>query len=1189
MKPRRCCLWVFLFAFCWMFPCISADKDLLGTLKPVSADAVAKLRKAGWQIDDSTEIPFGWYIGKSGVKKPEYKVIKSENAKTQIFIRGGFAVDATVIKQDPSHELALLEFNGKGICEGANFIFHLVLIDPKGKTLGNASSAFRMTRDWKPYVLKLRIPKRPDGIKTKITPGFYSPEGVYMENVRIKTVPATDSAQQIPQKKNAILDFDFTHVEGKTEIQDRTGNYTLYSDCGKLKEEHHALRVSQGARFRIPCKNDAFGEKFTISAWILKASLGGIFHTPILSRGWQKPIIFLGPVKGQFDFAFYVDVRLPAFATGNGGGLLTDGYYYNMNIKYLKPEYLKAKNNFPLELNTWQQVTAVYDSGAVRVYLNGAQVGENPNRSDKKLLTSGLDLYLGAHRVKGERDNKITAEMLIKSIRVVGRALSAEEIAADFAEEKKLMPFGESFPDLIRTRAYFPEDMKALDPAMKNRLRQTAAFKKKLPSDPFTGKKNISTRLESSPGKGLRLYIDGKVEAPVNGHGHINDNDHRLGEFVSDFAAAGVDLAGLGNPGVWVGIGKYDWKELDRRLALYIKTNPRCKIDVVLGTTPPAWYRKQFPEEQEEYYVNWQRPEKKRWTGHGGLLGSDRYLKDSVRMIEDIVRHIENGPYAAHVYGYLITGGDAGEWYWPGQFAGGGSATGYSAPTRKAFRDWVRRRYNNDVSALRKAWNDPQLDFDKVELPLPKERFASENLFFRDPVRAAAVIDCRKFYQERTAMNAISYIKAIRRAAPGKQITTYYGYPMLYAGNPALAFSGLQTVSDILKCPELNWIATPIDYNQRRGGDAGANIAGYIGSAKLHGKGIWREEDIRTHLFERLTSGRTGSLRETCEVLRRAYAYTIADDYGFWYICQCGLHGYHQNEVMEDAARMKKIADEAARTDRRDISEVAIVFDEKDSLNFLAPKTSGNDFVSECIYCVFRKLHRMGAPFKLYFIDDLSDPKMPDYKLYIFLNQWSANAEQISAIHLKLAKNHATAFWCYAPGYLDGKRFSTDNMKKLTGFDFLEERAMRHLSTTFDPAGKFAKLPALEAPAAGPVFSAKPGKGVQIVGRCGKYNTAAVLDLPDFRSVWSLLPPNREMLTALCELAGVHVYSRDGATLLANDSYVAIHSADTKPVEIKLPRKGNVVECISQKEYGAADRIKFTPEYVGQTAIFKIK
>ena len=162
-------------------------------------------------------------------------------------------------------------------------------------------------------------------------------------------------------------------------------------------------------------------------------------------------------------------------------------------------------------------------------------------------------------------------------------------------------------------------------------------------------------------------------------------------------------------------------------------------------------------------------------------------------------------------------------------------------------------------------------------------------------------------------------------------------------------------------------------------------------------------------------------------------------------------------------------------------------------------------------------------------------------------------------------------------------------MKELTGFEFKEERAVRRLLTTFDPAGEFAKVPVLSAPAIAPVFSVCPAPGTRIVGGDGEYDLAAIREYNGFTSVWSLLPPNREMLTALCRLAKVHVYTDRDTLLLANDKYIALHPAGTDPVTVTLREEAFVRDMLAEKDLGRCRSFVFEPEYKGQTALYELK
>ncbi len=987
-----------------------------------------------------------------------------------------------------------------------------------------------------------------------------------------------------------LMNFDFSGLGGEFEYRDGTGKHTIYSDAGSFLEEHSSLRTAFGSRFRIPCENNAFGEEFTINVWLVKSSRGWVFRSPVLGRGFVQA--YAGPLPGEDDFDFMLDVngRAPGFQT-SFGGLRTSGGPYSQNYRYSDSSYERIPPEELFELDRWQNLTVVYEKGRVSMYINGKLSGETDESTTRPLLTSGQPLYLGASRVAGEEDNKDSSQLLLRNLTVYRGALSAGEVQSNFKSQAQGFPLERRY-HLGYTNHYYPSNMLAIDREMKNRLPLSEAYLEDKPEDPYRDKESMSGAIEGD-GESIRLMINRTTYPPVAVNNHAYDrNEHRHNELILDFAAADVNLIGAGilTGDFWTGENEYDWEKLDSRINSFIDINPRAKIKIRVGASPPPWFVEKYPEEMEEYYIdrNDLSMGKRKWTT-SGPLGSEKWLEISTGMIRDFVKHVEASSYNNRVYGYSISGGDAGEWYWPGQFSGG--ATGYSRPTLESFRKFVREKYGNDESMLREAWGDPVASFSKIQAPPPSERTESENfLFFSSPGKTSRALDFQRFINYRTLLNFNESARALRESASeGKIITTYYGYSLYYAGRGVLHMSGLQGTSEALRSPWIDGIATPLDYLRRRGGDPGVNIAGFTGAARLNNKIIWREEDIRTHFHPRLEFGRTSSLRESIEVIRRAFAYTVAGNYGMWFVCQAEMWAYHQQEMMEDIKKMMGIAGESASIRRADVAEAALIFDEKDSLTFTAPAHSS--FIIDHIWGAYQNAHLMGAPFNLYFLDDLADPNMPDYKLYVFLNPYSINRRQMEMIARKVKKNGAVAVWSYAPGYLSDEGFSLENMRKLTGFSFNEEREWKTIGGgAFTESVITAEASPFMSYRVGPVFSVKNEDSVRVLAACGEgRNILAGKEFDSWRSVYSLMPLTRELLTGLCDYAGVHVYTRDGSLLLANDSYIAVHSGETGPKRVELPRPSRVEELIEGRYFGRVESFEDEFELPGTTRIYRLK
>lgn len=173
-------------------------------LAPWKENARNSLTKAGWTVSGKYGLPYGWYIGKFGVKDPEYRVVESPDPKQGkcIFIRGGFTVDATLVKQQEDHEYVVMEFSAKAENKNSYVVLYAYLMDKKGKNLGQRGYSKAIGTTWAKHQLKLKMPKRPPGVETRITPGFYSQQGIYLDDVTFRSASEKEfSIPPVPQKK----------------------------------------------------------------------------------------------------------------------------------------------------------------------------------------------------------------------------------------------------------------------------------------------------------------------------------------------------------------------------------------------------------------------------------------------------------------------------------------------------------------------------------------------------------------------------------------------------------------------------------------------------------------------------------------------------------------------------------------------------------------------------------------------------------------------------------------------------------------------------------------------------------------------------------------------------------------------------------------------------------------------------
>ena len=190
-------------------------------------------------------------------------------------------------------------------------------------------------------------------------------------------------------------------------------------------------------------------------------------------------------------------------------------------------------------------------------------------------------------------------------------------------------------------------------PPVMGELPQTRSYFDGLASNPPPPRaNNCSARVVKVNGI-PRIEVDGKV---CYGMGmmpspYVGDDDATFA--CRDFSAIGVrffsniwwGLSPLNK--WWLDEGVYDYDYFDRRMKAMIKAAPEGWVFPRIKMDPPLWWQKAHPE---EFYLNQVRP------------GSVAWRKLRTRMLKDIVTHVENSSYAAHVIGYHIGALSGTEW-----------------------------------------------------------------------------------------------------------------------------------------------------------------------------------------------------------------------------------------------------------------------------------------------------------------------------------------------------------------------------------------------------------------------------------------------------------------------------------------------------------------------------------------------
>jgi hypothetical protein len=542
------------------------------------------------------------------------------------------------------------------------------------------------------------------------------------------------------------------------------------------------------------------------------------------------------------------------------------------------------------------------------------------------------------------------------------------------------------------------------------------------------------------------------------------------------------------------------------------------------------------------------------------------------------VAHVEQIGLADRVVAYHVLVGSAGEWV-KGESSMLSVCGDYSAPMHRHFRAWLRQQYA-DESTLHAAWNDPDVTFDRAEVPPAIAQLQTTHQTFRDPSQEQPVIDYYRSLADLSAELVADFCHTIKVATRSRALAgVFYGYLMELAWNASFFGAGHESefatyqrsghlgLGHVLRSPDVDFIVSPYSYGFRGVGGHGAAMPP-IDSLRIHDKLYLYEDDTRTHLAPPdVGYGRVRSLSDSEAVLKRNMAEVLTRGMGIWWTG----NPYHVNPHVEPAlgellARFQELGTWAVHLDRAPQAEIAVLLDDE-------------SFFYESIYnaldtpLIFQQrlwgLPRLGAPVDTYLLQDLLEGRLPPYKLYVLLNPFRLDDARREALARQLRHDGRVALWIYAPGYIN-QAPALEHMADLTGLRFGRgEHAWGPMIQITDFAHEITRDLSQDLfwgtnARLGPLFHLDDnatrtlGEVVYSQGRCRP--GFGVREFADWASVYSAAPNlPAAVLRGIARYAGVHLYGESGDVLYASRQLLGVHTVAGGERTFALPERVEVV------------------------------
>ncbi len=683
------------------------------------------------------------------------------------------------------------------------------------------------------------------------------------------------------------------------------------------------------------------------------------------------------------------------------------------------------------------------------------------------------------------------------------------------------------------------------------------------------------------------------------------------------------------------------------RLEQVLKAVPDAYIILRLNVSPNRLWMNAHPEEQLLYNDGKHYPAlctsaslKEKCEGMVSFA-SEKWREEGADAIREYYNEISKHPLFDRVIGYFLCAGGTSEWYYPDdirlQNDNMGLYADFSEPFRKSFEGFLRKKYGT-VEKLRHAWNRPDATFENPIIPdldarshiYKKHQYIADSFMnyadmskvkidngvFLDANRDLHALDFFLAQSNATAETIVGFAKVLKDLNPKLMVGAFYG---AFGCQDYYGCGCISAVPTISNSGYLDFLATPNVYNNREPGGVAAQRE-MQDSLRLHNMILISEDDTRTHRSNATSHALSMHLydvEDSLKILKRDFGRNICEDIQGWWFDMGGggnwQDWYDEPEILNLFAEQQEIAKFAYSLDRTKKNEIAIFYD-NESVHLVS------DYTDKLVLDFFRTsdIHRIGAPVDYYFHDDISNPNMPDYKLYIMLNCYCLTDKEREDIIAKARKNNATILWMYAPGYVntDADRvMDIKNIEKTVGMNIGEYEGTIFPNFRVDSAShksvEMAKLDKeygfidrnvhsniwmrqteIELPFVNPGFYIKEDDGVEVLGRyCADKKPAYALKKMDgYISAYCTTQVIRnDLIASLAKYSGCHIFTDSEDILFANENFVCIHASYTGKRRIYFKKLCTPYEVYEKKNYGENVEYVDLDLKLGETKMFYTK
>lgn len=670
------------------------------------------------------------------------------------------------------------------------------------------------------------------------------------------------------------------------------------------------------------------------------------------------------------------------------------------------------------------------------------------------------------------------------------------------------------------------------------------------------------------------LYVNGRP-TPWQGYASYDYQPGPVAEFGSSGAGvfcvpvcAGQHVYHI-TPPSWVAPDRFDFGDLDERVAFSLESNPRALLFLRVSLALPTFWAQSHESERVQVDLE---PGRLPWVEGpacpAASLASTAWRTEQARALRELVAHCRRRPWASRLVGFWLGGGTTEEWFAWG--SNDGNYSDYSEPAGTHFASW----HSREVAAGRQPAFPTA-----VQVPLPAARRAPGfDIYPPNQALSAAY----NHYQSELAVNTIAAMGRVIKEETGRRslACTFYGYVLQLAGEPRQALSGHFALRRLLGERDID-VVGGIPFFEGR--DLANGCAAYVvayESIQAAGKLYCNENDLFSWLHHSMwhTDYSPADPRGAAISMHRRICAQDAVVGGMAQKFSLLASWHHDHELQRDFSLQSKLNSAAMDLDRTPAEEVAFVVDDT-SFAWTPPETMWLYYAHKNLLI---QLMRTGAPVGVWLLSDLG--RLPRrIRFVVVASAAAARQEDLLGLRRLLDEGGRTVVVLGAPGLVDiqSGQWQGEAVGELLGLPLTVEDRRLPGGGAIAATGKPLPGPALLRPR---VRANQPGLLTYSDGVPASAGRALA---HDGRLIWcGIAPADSHLLSDWLDRAGIHRYGPTGFSVHASRGLVSITAPSGGAADLAWPTQVQVTDLFDG--WTAAGRRFACPFETGQTRLFRV-